>query len=131
LFALLGLIYLLLPAPPDGFGWLPWAYLAVAGLWAFDAWGTAIAWIDVGPSDLRIHYNSRTRKVPMNDVLAVEAHRHPRIFPGRSATPAYEIRIRRPKGRPWGLGYIEPAAGERLLWALYRNKRPITVYDWT
>lgn len=132
-FGLIGIGYL--AGIPRGTTWFGWFYLTLAGFSALTIWQSSIAWMEVDPGSLRVRFNGRSRVIPLSEVVNVEAHRHWHnpLTPRRE--PAYYLILRRPSRRAWPrrgwlLQYIAPEAGDRLLAALHRFQKPITVYDW-
>ncbi|HYM39709.1 MAG TPA: hypothetical protein VEY12_06150 [Thermoplasmata archaeon] len=129
LFAIVGIGYL--AGFPRWMVPVGWFYLGVAALFVVEAWALSVSRIDIGPDVLRIRYNGRSRAIPMTDILTIEAHRHWQNPLMKAKPPDYWFKLRRAKGSPLRVEYVRPEAGDRILLALYRRQKPITVYNWT
>ncbi len=110
--------------------WMGWVYLLLGALYLFAAWGAYVVWVDVGPDRIVVHRHSGSRVLAMEDVVQVEAHRHWQNPYGPRKPPPYYLIFRRRSGWPWQVQYLQPEAGDRLLFSLYRLKKPILVYNW-
>ncbi len=131
--ALLAIGYIVgFPSPNALFGWY---YLVLAGLFGLMIWYWSIAWVEIGPESLRVRYNGRSRAIPMSEIINIEAHRHWRNPLLKGQDPAYYLLLHRTSKRAWPkrgwlLTHLTPAAGDRLLYDLYRFNKPIRVYNW-
>ncbi len=128
LFVLVAALYFVAPWP--GAQWLGWLYLLLALGYPLAAWGATITSFEVGSDRIRVHRHARSQSLPAAEILDVEAHRHWQSPFAQGRAPAYWLKVRRSSGWSWRLQYIDPAAGDRLLAALYRLKKPILVYNW-
>lgn len=117
-------------APWPGAQWVGWAYLLLAVAYAIAGWGATITSVVVSPERLEVRRHGRSRALALNEVLDIEAHRHWESPFAHGRPPNYWLKIRRSSGSAWRLQYIDPSAGDRLLAALYRFKKPILVYNW-
>ncbi len=124
------LALLSLQEPIPDYRWIAWLYLAMALLFLPLAWGRHVSWIEVGPETLVVRGPVRSRRIPMQDVVGIEAHRHWHNPLATGRPPWYWLLIRRTRGRGWRVEYIAPEAGDRLLDALHRLRKPILVYNW-
>lgn len=115
--------------PDPQLHWLGWGYLALAFFYPVIAWSVSVSWFELDSRALRVRLGSRSLIIPMSELVDVEAHRHLQSPFAKTKVPPYWLMIRRASGRPWRLQYIEPAAGDRFLTALYRLRKPIWVYN--
>ncbi len=122
--------YLLVRGPlPTSFPWIPLLWLVEMMMVLEVPYGMSPSWIEVGADRVEVHAPGRTRVIPMDKVLNVEAHHHWQTRHPRSNAPDIWLILHRSRWRGWALYHVRPDAGGRLLYALYRFNKPIMVYN--
>ncbi len=123
-----GVLFLASPYPDNR--WIGWMYFALGLLYPLAAWASHVTWVDVGPDRLVVHRHSRSQTLRLEEIVGVEAHRHWQNPYGPRGPPPYYLIFRTRSGLPRQVQYIQPEAGDRLLFDLYRLRKPILVYNW-
>ena len=125
--AFLGIIYLLRPLP--GYDWVGWLWVLDAFVYLTSAWTSGIQWMDVGPEWIVVRRRLRSQRIPTDDVVAVDSHRHARTPLSKGTQAAYWLSIRRSSRWSLRLEYLTAETINPLLYALHRLRKPILVYD--
>lgn len=119
-------LYLVGPFPNAQ--WVGGCYLALGLLYPLAIWGSHASWIDVGPNGMSVHMPLRDRKIPMDEIVQIEARRHWRSPFGTRRPPRYWLLIRTRARWARQIQYLEPEAGDRVLAALHRAGKPIWLF---